>query len=147
MARTQTWKRGSFAEEEIAKNLERSYQPKENRMVHRVLSNSVLLIVISQTLLLSQDARLKYPATRIVDVIDTYGSVKVPDPYRWLETIDSKTVADWVKAEDDVTLPYLSALPGRDAFKTRLTALYNYERTGIPFWEGGRWWYSKNSGL
>ena len=85
---------------------------------------------------LSQQARIEYPPTRTVDTVDTYGSVKVPDPYRWLEDLDSKEVADWVKAENAVTMPYLAALPGRDAFRERITALYNYARTSVPFWEG-----------
>ena len=96
---------------------------------------------------LSQQARIEYPPTRTVDTVDTYGSVKVPDPYRWLEDLDSKEVADWVKAENAVTMPYLAALPGCDAIRERITALYNYARTSVPFWEGGRWWYTKNSGL
>ena len=96
---------------------------------------------------LSQQARIEYPPTRTGDTVDTYGSFKVPDPYRWLEDVDSKEVADWVKAENAVTMPYLAALPGRDAFRARITALYNYARTGVPFWQGGRWWYTKNSGL
>ena len=96
---------------------------------------------------LAQQARIEYPATRTVDTVDTYGSVKVPDPYRWLEDLDSKEVANWVKAENAVTMPYLAALPGRDAFRARITALFNYARTSVPFWEGGRWWYTKNSGL
>src|SRR5213080_3358549 len=44
-------------------------------------------------------------------------------------------------------VPYLAALPGRESFKTRITALYDYPRTSVPFWEGGRWFYTKNSGL
>jgi prolyl oligopeptidase len=32
-------------------------------------------------------------------------------------------------------------------FKQRITALYDYPRTSVPFWEGGRWFYTKNSGL
>ena len=111
------------------------------------LSHLVVVLATVSGLLVAQDGRLKYPNTRTVETVDTYGSVKVPDPYRWLEAIDSKEVADWVKAENAVTLPYLAALPGRDAFKRRITALYNYARTGIPFWEGGRWWYTKNTGL
>ena len=96
---------------------------------------------------LPQQARIEYPPTRTVDTVDTYGSVRVPDPYRWLEDLDSKEVADWVKSENAVTMPYLAALPGRDIFRERITALYNYARTSVPFWEGGRWWYTKNSGL
>jgi len=96
---------------------------------------------------LSQQARIEYPPTRTVDTVDTYGSVKVPDSYRWLEDLDSKEVSDWIQAENAGTLPYLAALPGRDAFRARITALYNFARTSVPFWEGGRWWYTKNSGL
>jgi len=96
---------------------------------------------------LVQPAGFKYPATRTVDTVDDYNGVKVADPYRWLEAIDSQEVAEWVQEENAVTMPYLAALPGRDALKQRITALYNYERTSVPFWEGGRWWYNKNAGL
>jgi len=106
-----------------------------------------LLAVILPLLLLGQQARLKYPETRKTNTVDDYGGVKVADPYRWLEAIDSKEVADWVSAENAVTTPYLAALPSRAIFNTRITTLYNYARTSVPYWEGGRWWYSKNSGL
>ncbi len=93
------------------------------------------------------EPRLTYPVTRTGDVVDDYHGTNVADPYRWLEAIDSPDVADWVKAQNAVSLPYLAENPARDLFKTRITALYNYPRTGVPFWEGGRWFYTKNSGL
>src|SRR5262249_17459100 len=89
----------------------------------------------------------KYPATTTVDIVDDYHGVRIADPYRWLEEIDSRKVADWVKAQNDVTIPYLAALPGRATLNDRITALYDYARTTAPFFEGGRWWYTKNSGL
>jgi prolyl oligopeptidase len=95
----------------------------------------------------AQRAQIKYPVTHTVDTVDDYHGVKVADPYRWLENIDSPEVAAWVKAENAVTMPYLAALPGRDFFNTRITALYNYPRTSVPFWEGGHWFYAKNTGL
>jgi prolyl oligopeptidase len=107
----------------------------------------VLLAGLLPLLLLAQQAKMKYPTTKKVNTVDDYNGVKVADPYRWLESIDSKEVADWVKAENAVTMPYLAALPGRETFKTRITALYNYARTSVPTFEGGRWWYTKNSGL
>src|SRR5439155_20299998 len=61
--------------------------------------------------------------------------------------IETPAVASWVKSENAITMPYLAALPGRDLFQARITALYNYPRTGLPFFEGGRWFYSRNSGL
>ena len=87
------------------------------------------------------------PATRTVDTVTDYHGTLVADPYRWLEAIESPEVTAWAAAEDRVTMGYLRALPGRDALKERITALFNYPRTGAPFWEGGRWFYSKNSGL
>jgi prolyl oligopeptidase len=91
--------------------------------------------------------RVQYPTTRTVDHVDDYHGTKVPDPFRWLEAIDSASVAEWVRSQNAVTMPYLAALPGRDLFKQRITALYDYPRTSLPFWEGGRWYYAKNSGL
>ena len=44
-----------------------------------------------------------------------------------------------------IALPVL--LRFSDILRSRITALYDYARTGVPFWEGGRWYYSKNSGL
>ena len=92
-------------------------------------------------------ARLAYPATATVDSADTFHGTRVADPYRWLEALDAPATGAWVRAQNAVTLPALAALPGRDALRARLTALYDYPRVGVPFWEGGRWWYTRNSGL
>ena len=113
----------------------------------RPLFAFVLSLFIGIFLGCTQVPRVQYPATRTVDTVDEYRGLKVPDPYRWLEDIDSRGVADWVKAENAVTMPYLASLPGRDLFNARITALYDYPRTSVPFWEGGRWFYTKNSGL
>ena len=88
-----------------------------------------------------------YPATRTVDTVADFHGTRIADPYRWLESIDSADVTVWVRAQNAVTLPYLAALPGRDALKQRLTTLFNFPRTGVPFWQGGRWFYTRNSGL
>jgi prolyl oligopeptidase len=64
-----------------------------------------------------------------------------------MESIESPEIAEWVKAQNAITLPYLTALPGRNALHTRITSLYNYARSGLPWFEGGRWFYSKNTGL
>ena len=42
--------------------------------------------------------RTEYPPTRTVETVDTYHGIKVPDPYRWLEEIDSPGVADAIIA-------------------------------------------------
>jgi len=90
---------------------------------------------------------LTYPATRTVDQSDDYHGVKVADPYRWLEDANSAETHDWVVAQNKLTQSYLSQIPGREAIKTRLTKLWNYERFSVPFKEGGRYFYSRNDGL
>jgi prolyl oligopeptidase len=91
--------------------------------------------------------RIQYPPTAKVDTVDDYSGTKVADPFRWLEAIESPAVATWIKNQNAVTMPYLESLQGRDIFKNRITALYNYARTSAPFFEGGRWFFVKNTGL
>ena len=91
--------------------------------------------------------RLPYPVAAKGDVVDDYAGTKVPDPYRWMEALDSKEVADWVAASNAVTDPYLAKLPLRGHFNSRLTELWNYPRVGVPVIEGGKLFYARNTGL
>lgn len=91
--------------------------------------------------------QLTYPAARKGDVVDDYGGTKVPDPFRWMEALDSKDVADWVAASNAVTDPYLMKLPLRAQFNKRLTELWNYPRVSVPVVKAGQLFYSRNTGL
>ena len=91
--------------------------------------------------------QLTYPTARKGDVVDDYGGTKVPDPYRWMEALDSKDVADWVAASNAVTDPYLAKLPLREAFNKRLTELWNYPRVSVPVVKAGQLFYARNTGL
>lgn len=93
--------------------------------------------------------KMNYPVSKKIDRVDELHGVKVPDPYRWLEddVRTSKDVAAWVEAENKVTFAYLEGIPQRDAIKTRLTELWNYEKFSAPFKVGGRYFYFKNNGL
>ena len=88
-----------------------------------------------------------YPTTRTTNQVDVYHGVAVPDPYRWLEDDNSPETKAWVEAENQVTFAWLAKIPQRDAIKQRLTKLWNYERYGVPFKRGGRYFFSKNDGL
>ena len=90
---------------------------------------------------------INYPPTRKSDQVDNYHGKKVADPYRWLEDLDSEETRAWVEAENKLTFDFLAAIPERDAIKDRLTKLWNYEKYGIPFKEGDRYFYTRNSGL
>ncbi len=90
---------------------------------------------------------LTYPQTAKVDHVDTYHGVKVADPYRWLEDLDSPQTKAWVEAQNKVTFGYLEQIPAREKLKARLTKLWDYEKYGKPFKEGDRYFYSRNDGL
>jgi prolyl oligopeptidase len=109
-------------------------------------------LILSQAAALAQTcpapgATLNYPITRTVDQQDNYHGTTIADPYRWLEDANSDETHAWVEAQNKLTQGYLSQIPGRDAIKSRLTKLWNFERFSVPFKEGGRYFYSRNDGL
>jgi prolyl oligopeptidase len=79
--------------------------------------------------------------------VDTYHGRAIPDPYRWLEDPDAPDVRAWIDAQNEVTFGLLNGIASRDQIRARLTELWNYERFGVPFKEGGRYFYSRNDGL
>jgi prolyl oligopeptidase len=90
---------------------------------------------------------LTYPAAHTVNQVDDYFGTKVPDPYRWMENVDSAEVKSWVDAENTLTQSYLAAVPGREKMHSRLMALNNFERFSVPAKRGSRYFYSHNTGL
>ncbi|MBC2843956.1 prolyl oligopeptidase family serine peptidase [Winogradskyella flava] len=88
-----------------------------------------------------------YPETKKVDTIDSYFGQDIPDPYRWLEDDRSEETEAWVKSQNEVTFGYLDNIPYREELKDRLTKLWNYEKIGSPFKEGGYTYFYKNDGL
>ncbi len=90
---------------------------------------------------------VNYMNTKKVDTIDTYFGVEVKDPYRWLEDDRSAETEAWVTAENDLTFGYLDKIPFREELKERLSSLWNYEKVGAPFKEGGYTYFYKNDGL
>jgi prolyl oligopeptidase len=90
---------------------------------------------------------IQYPQTKKGETVDAYFGTNVADPYRWLEDDKSAETGSWVKAQNEVTYDYLSRIPFRDALKTRMEKLWNYEKIGPPTKEGNYTYYSKNNGL
>jgi prolyl oligopeptidase len=94
-------------------------------------------------------AAITYPETTTMPQTDDFFGEKVADPYRWLEddVRESAKVKTWVDAQNEVTNAFLAGLPGREAIKARITELYDYERFGLPSEEGGRYFFTRNTGL
>ena len=90
--------------------------------------------------------RLSYPTAARGPVVEQYHGTAVADPYRWLEDLDAPATRAWVSAQASLTHAYLEALPQRARIRARIAALYDFEKRGIPFREGGRYFYTDNSG-
>jgi prolyl oligopeptidase len=99
------------------------------------------------TLVLAADKPFAYPQPPKSDQTDDYHGTKVADPYRDLENLDSEPTKKWIEAENKLTSDYLSAIPERKKINEKMTALWNYEKYTVPFHEGSRYFFSKNTGL
>jgi prolyl oligopeptidase len=109
-------------------------------------ARAVIVFALLDATLVAQSS-LKYPQPRKGDVVDDYFGTKIADPYRWMEDLNSAEVKQWIDAENAITAKYLDSLPVRDALKKRITDLYDYPRVSVPYFEGRRWFYSRNTGL
>jgi len=113
----------------------------------RILVAFSLTLSLSVLLAAEPKTEFKYPAAPKSDQSDDYHGTKVADPYRPLENPDAPESRKWIEAENKLTFDFLKAIPERDAIKARLTALWDYEKFGVPFREKNRYFISKNSGL
>lgn len=95
----------------------------------------------------NESTMITYPETKKGTVVDDYFGTKVPDAYRWLEDDMSAETAEWVTAQNKTTHDYLAQIPYRDKIKSRLAALLDYEKVGMPFIEGDYSYFYKNDGL
>ena len=109
--------------------------------------SSIFALVSLAGLLLAADKPFKYPERPKSDQIDDYFGTKVADPYRELENVDADGTKKWIEAENKLTFDYLATIPERKKIKDKMTALWNYEKFTVPFHDGGRYFFSKNTGL
>ncbi|MDA9564099.1 prolyl oligopeptidase family serine peptidase, partial [Flavobacteriales bacterium] len=80
-------------------------------------------------------------------VVDDYFGVKIADPYRWLEDDNSEETAEWVKQQNKLTYDYLGKIPQREAIKTRLAEVWNYEKQSTPWRKGPYVFFYNNDGV
>ncbi|QUV85748.1 prolyl oligopeptidase family protein [Chloracidobacterium aggregatum] len=95
----------------------------------------------------SASSPIVYPPSKKVEQVDDYHGINVADPYRWLEDADSPETKAWVEAQNKVTFGFLESIPERARLRERLTQLWNYEKFGVPFREGDRYFFTRNDGL
>lgn len=91
--------------------------------------------------------RPSYPPTKVEPVTDDYFGTKITDDYRWLENGEDPAVKAWTEAQNAFTRKYLDAVPERTGIIKELTALWNYEKMGVPSHYGPYYFFTKNDGL
>jgi prolyl oligopeptidase len=91
-------------------------------------------------------AKIPYPVARRVAQVDIYHGVAVSDPWRWMEDAGSAELREWVAAQNQFTERQIAALPARAHFATRVRALLDHERMGLPDRENGVYAYTWNPG-
>jgi prolyl oligopeptidase len=88
-----------------------------------------------------------YPNTRTVEQTEDYHGTPVPDPYRWLEDVDSPETLEWIKGQNELTFSILEKIPRRDAIRKRLTELWDFAKAWAPYKKGKWYFQERNSGL
>lgn len=88
-----------------------------------------------------------YPESPRLDLVEVLHEIEVPDPYRWLEDIDSPETRNWVSAQSEFTRKRLEEIPIRNKIHHRLSELWNYEKFGVPFKKAGRIFFTMNDGM
>ena len=79
----------------------------------------IRVIIVMVTFCLAEVGKAQpfdYPPSRQVDVVDDYQGVKISDPYRWLEDLNSAETKTWIDAQNAITMKYLSHCPSVKAF-------------------------------
>ena len=89
----------------------------------------------------------RYPATRTQDLVESIHGQVIPDPYRWMEDLDSDEIQAWIEAQNALTFSHLESSPLREEIRARMTELWNYEKYSPPTKRGGRYFFTYNDGL
>ena len=89
-----------------------------------------------------------YPEARKSDQVDDY----ITEP-KWPILITGWKIPIRQKhgpgstRKTKITFDYLKQIPARNRIKERLTELWNFERFGVPFKQGNRYFLTRNNGL
>lgn len=118
-----------------------------HRTVTRRGANILIVLLFVSAPVFGAAERLAYPQAPRDPKPELFWGVPVPDPYRWLDHLDSVATRAWVATEATLSRSYLDAIPQRPAIKRAYLRLVNYARASVPERAGNRWFVFRNSGL
>jgi prolyl oligopeptidase len=86
----------------------------------------------------SLSASIEYPTTPQREEIHTYGTVRLSDPFAWLEEHTAPEAEAWFRAQDALTRSSIAAMPDRPALFERIkqideaktVEIYSFNRRG-----------------
>ncbi len=108
-----------------------------------------LIIILSVLVICASPGAfdIEYPEARVSDQVDDYFGTLVPDPYRWLEDVDSDETMEWIAAQNDLWEGFIEIIPHREWIRERFEDIYDYQRYSMPYKKGERYFFSLNDGL
>ena len=103
------------------------------------------ILIVNLSLFISTFGQPTLPATRTVEITNTYFGVTYKDPYRWLESIEKPEVETWFRQQADYTNSVLNTLKGRDELIAEWKNLDKLQppRIRAISYENGRFFYRK----
>jgi len=87
-----------------------------------------------------------YPETRSSELTEILHGEQVVDPYRWLEDSSNSETIAWTEQQNALTHAYLSAFPGRERIRQRLSELLAIGVLSTPTPVKGRYFYLRREG-
>ena len=104
------------------------------------MPNAIALMLTIAVLLLlpGPSGPVEYPPARQVDQVDEYHGVRVPDPYRWLEDLDTAETREFIQAQNRLTRSRLDDDARFARLQSRLLEIASIPRMLAPHRRGTR---------
>jgi prolyl oligopeptidase len=71
-------------------------------------------------------------------IVDEYHGVGIPDPYRWLEQLESPETRSWIEDQRKAVTTFFEQHPSYEVVRRRLTELWQFPKYSVPF-KHGKW--------
>eukprot|EP01060_Flectonema_neradi_P012708 TRINITY_DN1946_c0_g1_i1.p1 TRINITY_DN1946_c0_g1~~TRINITY_DN1946_c0_g1_i1.p1 ORF type:complete len:719 (+),score=149.01 TRINITY_DN1946_c0_g1_i1:124-2280(+) len=87
-----------------------------------------------------------YPEARRTDFSEVIHGKDRPDPYRWMEE-SSDELKSWINDQNKLSDAYTDKFKEKENLYKKLKERYDFEKHGIPWKEGNKWYYFFNTGI
>ncbi len=69
-------------------------------------------------------------------IVDEFHGVSIPDPYRWLEQLDSPETRSWIEDQRTAVATFFEQQSSYEAVRRRLAELWQFPKYSVPFKHG-----------